>query len=109
MSKLNLPRVDESYTGKLATVTGYGLNWVKIVNYVTVDGDGDYKLKYGKARVLSNEQCQLLYSFRISPNQICAKMSQSAFPSGLCNVSFKSIIKLVIDVTWMSKQRILIR
>ena len=76
LSKLNLPKTGESYTGKLANVTGYGFSMMKVVNGIE-EGNSDYKLKYAEAKVLSNKQCQLdfLLDFAfmfIRSYQICA-------------------------------------
>ena len=95
LSKLKLARADLSYAGNEAVITGYGMTWMEVI-YGNEYGHTDHLLKHAKARVLSNELCQLDFKkTKIQPNVICAKLLQneeSKIPYGTCSVSSTTLI-----------------
>lgn len=91
IGKLKLP-LQASYASQESVITGFGWNWVR----VSVDkktglpdekGGTYHKLRYAKAQIITNRDCQSRYIKKIADSHICARVIQEEGNEGVCSVS----------------------
>ncbi|XP_016836949.1 trypsin-3-like [Nasonia vitripennis] len=92
LSILKLPTEKRSYAGEKAIISGYGWNWVDLVENPETGkqeekgGGKDGKMRFAEANILSTEECQKGYKSKITENHLCASLVQrdSDKPEGIC-------------------------
>lgn len=112
---VKLPKKGETYEGKKAIVSGFGLNKVDVIvnpfsgEYDEVNGRRYNKMRYAKAEVMSYDDCQDIFGavLPIDKTHLCAALVQhdEYQPEGVCSVSYFSysvyfffLLILVIDI-----------
>lgn len=87
-AKVNLPEHDADYAGYVATVTGYGPDYVPLKE---LQGKSRYiqnvvQLRSMQANVMANDQCQYVANVVVTEGSLCAESINPA--SQTCFVSF---------------------
>lgn len=94
ISSVKLAEAGKLYVNEEVTISGYGWNWVKMVENPfsgeqEEDGDTYGQLRYAHAKVYSHSQCQSKYVKKVKETHICAQVDQrkSDVSEGVCTVS----------------------
>lgn len=96
LGTVELPIKGETYDGKKAIISGFGVNEVDVIvnpklgireetNSKSYD-----KMRFAEANIISHEECQQYYKYvKVTKNHICAAVVQrnEDQPEGVCSVS----------------------